>query len=442
MNQFVIICITLGALVWSASLQAETISVQEAIGLAVVNHPEILKTDSAIALTKANRDTVASSWRPQVDVTALGGLESGESDATRKRPGRQQGESGLVTLGASDVSLSITQKIFDGFAIFDELSAAGLQTDAATARKWLAAQTVGEQTARAYGEVLIARARLEDASHSLELQREFLEVVKARIRFGASKQSDREEVKGRIARFAGTVADLEARLADASATYAAVVGVPPQELSPVETLDLPCFRRDNEEQLLTRAPAHIAQKLELKASEELVAAAQKRLYSPSIVFQGGAGESFNRSGTEGMNRQAQLALVGKINLYRGGGDQAAIDSAIAERENSRAELEAVRRDVIQRFHSLNARIAASDEIVRQAKRRVAALQRIKDSGNLAFQVGTRSVTDLLNIELELVEAKSVLVEKTVGKMVDLWAMAALKGDILSEGQKVKECPQN
>ena len=200
----------------------------------------------------------------------------------------------------------------------------------------------------AYLDVLLADRKFRIADERMAILFVRLDARRDRHRLGQISDVDLLELESRYqqARVARMQAEADQRLS--RARLAELLGVPgelPAELSPVPTLDRtrfelpPLDRLENE--VLARHPGLQGLVAELEAAERRVAeaAAGNR---PDLFFEAGAGDYARGFGSR--NRW-HAGLVLSVPLATGGRRDAALARARAERDEVRARLEILRRQL-------------------------------------------------------------------------------------------------
>ncbi|MEL7049432.1 MAG: TolC family protein, partial [Pseudomonadota bacterium] len=195
----------------------------------VVN--EALETNPELAAIRYNRQAIDHELRaarglglPSVDLRAQSG---------RQRDNVKNG-AGFVTSDPwrnhKEISLSASQRLFDGFERDHEVARQKNRVQSARWRVADTANSIALRTVQAYFEVQRAVAVLDAARDNLRALQRLQSRVLRRVNSGLDNAAEETEAGSRVAQAVAIVAEAEARLSDAKALFKAVVGRLPGKL--------------------------------------------------------------------------------------------------------------------------------------------------------------------------------------------------------------------
>jgi outer membrane protein, adhesin transport system len=410
-----------------AFLQASTVhatSLEESVATTLESNPEI-------GIVGANRQAIDQELRqaraqyfPSLDARAAGGPEYTNSPATRNRDGSE-------TLLRLESQLTLSQMLFDGYAAQSEVDRQLARIDSASRRVRETAEFVGLDAIEAHLDILRNQALVALAVQNIEDHQRISDQVGRLEREGAGSIADVTQADARLAAAQSALASARGSLRDAEAAYRTVVGIPPAELEdpvvPVvavpESAEAAAAKAAAENPTVRIADADIeVAKAELEGS--------RSGYYPRLDLELGAGANRNLDGIEGSDVDAQALLVMRYNLFRGGADVARERESFFRLSEAREELGRVRREAVEdALVSYSALLTARDRV--QALRDQAeATRATRNAYAQQFDLGQRSLLDLLDAENELFVARSNLVTSEYTETFAVYRVLAVIGDLL------------
>ena len=248
---------------------------------------------------------------------------------------------------------------------------------------------------------------------------------------GASSIADVVQTEARIAAAQTSLATAQGNLRDAEALYIGVVGVRPGSLEE----PLVPYPAVPESQEAAAAKAAVDSPTVLIAGADIdVADAELRGsragYYPRFDLEVGAAANDNLDGVRGGDVEAQALLVLRYNLFRGGADIAREREAFARLREARETLRQAQRSAEE-----DARIAYNALVTARARTEslraaVEAQRATRDVYAQQFDLGQRSLLDLLDAENELFVARSNLTTAEYTEIFGVYRVLAVIGDLL------------
>jgi len=418
-----------GTLVLGSNLSAGTL--EETIEAALISNPEV-------GVVQADRRAIDQELRqaralylPSVDLRAAAGPEYSNSVTTRNRTTRAQGSDASTTLMRWESQLTLTQMLFDGFATQSEVDRQLGRVSSAAYRVAEAAEFIALDAVEVHLNVLRNQALVELARGNVEQHRRLLSRVDELEREGGGSIADVYQARARVAATESALATAIGNLEDAKALFISVVGSPADGLeesvapvyalpeSPESAASLASV--DSPTVMIANADIEVA-KAELQGS--------RAGYYPSLDLEIGTSANDNIDGLKGSAIDAQALLVLRYNLFRGGGDIAREREAF-QRIN---EAQEARRQA-QRTSEEEARISYNALVTTQARLealrdRVVAQRDTRDTYAQQFDLGQRSLLDLLDAENELFSARSDLTTAEYTRVFAVYRVLAVIGDLL------------
>lgn len=385
------------ALCVAGAVSAQTLP--EVVRTVVEGNPEARVAEATLRATGEELNQARAGYYPSIEVRGDAGYESLET------PGLRAAGAGSRTLIRQQGSLVMRQTLFDGGQVSSEVARQSSRVDAARSRVAETRDSLTLRISEVYLDLLQVDALLGLARDNVVTHRDTATKTRRRFELGVGGRGDVEQAEGRLAVAQATVVNREAALNDARARYERVVGMPPGPLSLPSAPELPVERQQVLDRAAARNPAVHTAIAELAAARAAVEGARAPFY-PKVELEINANRGRDVDGVRGFTNQSTALLVLRQNLFRGGGDLAR-KRELAERQIAAEESLANARRVVQEEASrawvaLNASRDALTFLERHVGASAAALKAYRSQ----FELGRRSLLDLLNAENELFQAQS------------------------------------
>ena len=365
---------------------------------AVSSNPDVTARFNAYRAAADAIDVSRGGFYPRVDLNASVGRDRDSIDS--RTPESR-------SISRSGASLTLTQLLWDGLATRKDVSRLGHERLA----RYFEVLDITEQTAleaaRAYYDVLRYRRLVALAEDNYVQHRSAFNQINSRVRAGVGRGVDLEQAGARLALAESNLSTEVSNLHDVSARYQRVVGeVPPANLPLPTPLNraLPPTANDAAAEAIRRSPAISASVESLRSARSLVAV-RESAYQPKVEarLRGGAGRNFD--GVQDQRRDSTAEIVLNWNLFNGGSDQARVRQQVQLLGQAEDLRDKACRDVRQTVS-----IAYNDtrKLVDQLTyldRNTIAIEKARDAYRQQFDIGQRSLLDLLNAENELYTAR-------------------------------------
>jgi outer membrane protein len=275
-----------------------------------------------------------------------------------------------------------------------------------------ASQDLMTRVAKAYFDVLLARANLNTTRAQKTAVAEQLEQAKRNFIVGTATITDSREAQARydlvVAQELGAENDLEVRVR----ALEQIVGKPvgelaglslPVTLNPPEPVDMNAWVEQAYASSLQVALAQ--QSLEIAARE--VDKSQAGHY-PTLDAVGSLTQNYASSSAQGIGSDVRALVVGvqlNIPLYQGGAISSRVREAVANQERARQDLENARRTVALQTRQAYLGVTSGLGQVKALEQAVASTQLQLESTKLGQEVGVRTAVDVLNADQQLALAR-------------------------------------
>ena len=415
---------------WSAAQQADS---------------ELAAARAAHASAEPQRQQAAALWRPAVGLTAAAGLGYGESrmhNAQFSAPG--MGSSSGVSFGtsvtsgaATRIGVQASQPLYHP-QLRAQQQQLQLQADLGDLQWQAAEQAALLRTSQSYLEMAVA----QEALCLIDQQRASVQkaATEAQDRFdlGAAPITAVHEARAQLAQLTAQRLALEADLRIKTRQLADATQLPPAQLQPRLPKALPVALPDNLAQWQERAAQHNPGLRQLQLAADLARAeADKHRAGASakveLVAQAMqerlSGRGDYGSGARNQQTNALLGVQLSVPLYTGGYRSAKEAQSLAQSNAALAQLDAAREAVARQVH-------ASWLGLEAGRQRVAALQEAlnaslarQDATHTGYQVGHRTLLDMLNADNELASTRLALAKAGSQLLLHQLQLAQLAGQL-------------
>jgi adhesin transport system outer membrane protein len=365
---------------------------------AIDSNPDVTARANALRASIDAIGVARGGWLPRVDAEATVGRS--EDRITTRNPANG-------TLDRNGVALSVTQLLWDGQALTQGIRR--LDHDRQT--RWFELLDTTEQTAleaaRAYLDVARMRRLVELAEDSYVQHRYYQQQIQSRFRAGVGRGVDLEQAGARVALAESNLATETANLHDVTSRYLRVVGEAPPPKPPrpgMLSAGQPVTATEAMNLALRNSWAINAAIENLRAARAAVRE-RESAFMPKVEARVRAGAGRNFDGVPDQKRDASAELLLTWNLYSGGSDQARVRQQ-TNLMNQAADLrDKACRDARQTAAIAYNDVGKLDEMLRALDRNVLAIEKARDAYRQQFDIGQRSLLDLLNSENELYTAR-------------------------------------
>ncbi|MDR0213234.1 MAG: TolC family outer membrane protein, partial [Comamonas sp.] len=400
------IVIAMGAAALSLGSAAQTadnvLQLPKVVEKAVTTHPEVRARYQDFVSSLEGQNIARGGWRPQVTAQGWVGKEwrshmPGQSNYDWNRPGW---------------NLDLRQLIFDGGITSNNIKQWGFEKLSGYYELMATSNNLANEATAAYLDVQRYREMRSLARDNYSVHETTLKQLRERQQSGVGRGVDLEQANGRLALAQTNLMTESNNLNDVTQRYRRVVGeYPVAELEPVAdvgaklpastgTVNFMDSLRTNPSLLSKQALVQAAQAGEKSA---------KGSRAPLVELRAGVGR--DRSQPDGIYRDMQTAHVQVLmtyNLYRGGADEARVRQTAAQAYAARDVADYTCRNVQQELSISWNNIMRLRQQMPFLQEHEQSTAKVRLAYQQQFQIGQRTLLDLLNTENELFDARRAL----------------------------------
>jgi adhesin transport system outer membrane protein len=387
--------VVLGPVVLSGESQAA--SLQDTVGQAVLSNPKIGALKNNRRATEEELNQGRGLYLPQVDLRAAIGPEWADTLSTRSAAPERTGS----PLTRKESSVVIQQRIFDGFEASSEVERQQHRVESAAMRVRESAENTGLDAVQAHIDVVRYRKLVDLSQSNVAVHEGYLERVRERVKSGAGSADEVAQADARLQQALAQLADNRKGLRDAEASYIKTVGDAPVDLEEVG-VPADALAADLESALkqVGNSPTVGIKDADVAVAQAEIGGAESRFY-PKLTLEASGSANADTDGLRAVNRDAQVLLVARWNLYRGGIDMANRREAVARRAQAHDEQVQAVREFEEAIRKAWAEYETTGEQAGLLDKAAYQNGLVRDAYREQFELGTRSLLDLLDSENEL-----------------------------------------
>ena len=419
--------VTLTASVLSASLlmsqSASAQSLTEAVDKTIQSNPNVLAEGYYRRSVDKTIDQARAGYYPQVDLNLGIGRERAENNSTA--PGHSH-------LTRGEAGLSASQMLYDGFATKSAIEQSQSMAESAGYSVFDTAETTSLRAVQVYLDVLRRQDLLKLTEDNLESHERIFSQIEQRSESGVGNSADLEQTRGRLALSEANLTSNQGNLEDALSSYNRVVGNMPE--SPADP-GLDCCDKAPatlEDAMTIAYNQHPALRSAMAQHEAALAQEQgaEAPFHPQVNFELSTRADNDLDGQKGHEKEVLAMLRLRYNLLNGGADKARLEETAflsqQAREEANIAVRDIERDVRLAWNSL-------DNLSHQLpvlKQRMESAKQTREAYQQQFNLGQRTLLDLLDTENEVLTASSEYTNAYYDHLYACYWLAETMGKLL------------
>lgn len=376
-------------------IQAETL--QEAINGMLQSNPEV----RSVAYNRLGRDQevrqAKSGYFPTLEASAGIGYQDVQEPLDD-------------TLYPQQYILSLRQNVFAGLSTLNEVDRQKSRVRSAAYRLQGTSENSALRTSEVYLNVLRRQELLRLSEENLDTHLRIADQIKMRSDSGVASKADSDQVAGRVSLAQSNVIATRTNLIDAHSNYLSIVGHLPTDLQKPVPVDkfLPASLKDAEDAAVKQHPTLKSANADLVARQQQYDVA-KAPYLPVVDIE------VDQNWTEDLDTDGKdaslIAMVRlRYNLFHGFRDEARRAETAHLISEAREIRNNTNRQVVESMRLSWMAFQAAQERIKFLEQRVASTTETAASYTKQFNLGKRTLLDVLDTEAEVIDAKQSLVD--------------------------------
>ena len=422
---------------------ASSQTLEQAVAHTLDTNPDIRIAFNRFKAREEQVNQAIAGYMPSIDISGGYGWEQTNSPSTRRRAGQGDvDDEGVIELMRGEVGFSIKQMIFDGFYTSSEVDRYSFEASADQWALFAAAEDIALDVAKVYVNYIRSEQVLTLAEKNLQSHKDIYEQIKQRTDSGLGSVADLSQITGRLARANANVIAAKNNFYDAKAQFIRIVEKEPENLIvPVPDDDmLPADLSDGLKVAQENHPILKSAASDISAAENERSSAQSNYY-PKLSLELGGNWNDNMDGEDGYSVFANQNVGGhsndliamvrvKYNLFAGGKDLAREKEAAYKIGEAKEIRQRAYRQVVEGVNlAWNAyemlepqKLYIRDHVIAAKDTQVAYSQQ--------FNLGQRTLLDLLDTENELFEARKDYLDAEYDEILSEYRILNATGRLL------------
>ncbi|MGL6258575.1 TolC family outer membrane protein [Vibrio sp. WXL210] len=395
-------------------------TLEQAVAHTLKTNPSIKAQYNEYVSKRYLRRASGGQYLPSIDLDAGIGFQDTE------RP-----ESDFGDLTGREVTLSLTQLLWDGNATLNDMDRTAADAESVRLQLVADAQDIALEVTKIYLDARQAFDLLELSEGNLRTHKKIYTDIKKRVDSGIGSTADLSQVEARIAKAHGNLLAAQNNMYDVHTQFTRIVGMAPQGLiyPRADENFIPPSLQDAIDMAFEDHPV-------IKVSQADVDSAKfqykqsKGVNLPTFTIEASQTWREDMDGLRGSDDETSLMLRMRYNLYNGGSDSARQDN-FAYQLNRSKDL----RDSAYRQVEEGLRLAWSGlDLTRQQKLFLA--DHVDSASNTVvayekqYKIGKRTLLDVLNTENELFEARKSFLDAKYGEQYAKYRILNATGVLL------------
>lgn len=391
--QKISLAISLLSISIAASAQVQTL--KEVTQKAVSTNPEVLAKWHAFQSTSSSRDAASGAYLPSINLNADTGRDNRETRL------------GKTELNRTSTSLNLNQMLFDGFLTRNQVKQLDHLKQVRLYELFDTSETIALEVVRAYADVVRYRKLVTLSEDNYVRHRAVFEQIQAKSKAGVGRRVDLEQISGRLALAEANLITETSNLHDVSVRFQRLVGTMPSK--DLESLTL--FTNGAPGNIVSALNNAFAKHPALLASMENIASVNSGLnsrrsaFQPRLDLKARAERGNNIDFISGRTNNNTAEVVLSWNLFNGGADKARVQEAADQLNLAKDLRDKTCRDIRQTLSiAYNDTKKLTDQLGFLDQHQL-SIEKARDAYRQQFEIGQRSLLDLLDTENELFQAK-------------------------------------
>ncbi|WP_272944686.1 TolC family outer membrane protein [Gallaecimonas xiamenensis] len=375
---------------------------EQAVADTLESHPDLRIVFSRFKAYQEQSRQAKGGYYPQVDLSAGYGYEDTDSPSSRSLTGGKHHQE----LDRGEAAISLRQLLFDGFRVSSEVDRLNNEAKAEQYALLSAAENTALKVSKVYLDVIRQKSILELANRNLASHQRIFDGIRQRTESGIGSSSDLSQIAGRLARAQANVMAAQNNYDDAVANYIREVNARPENLViPVPDADMLPGNLDQALELAkTRHPILNSSKYDVEAAQAERRGAKSNYY-PHFYLEVEQTAGNDLDGFEGHNNDLTAMVRVRYNLFAGGSDAARVRETTYKLGEAKEIQQRAWREVAEGMRlSWNA-LQSLGQQKSYIRRHVEASKETQVAYEKQFNLGKRTLLDLLDTENELFESR-------------------------------------
>ncbi|MFW5440400.1 MAG: TolC family outer membrane protein [Methylophilaceae bacterium] len=400
-----------------------TVTLKEVVEKAIVANPEVQASFHSYKAAVQDQKSAKGGYFPHLDITSnFRNQESVTSNIGHtESPDRQ-------------TQLVLRQMLFDGFATRSEVSRLGHAARVRYYELQDSMQTVALDLTRSYIDIKRYQELTEFAKENYVAHKQLFDRIDERVSAGVARRVDLEQASGRLALAEANLLTEITNLQNVSARYQRLSGeLPPDTLQEVDFFAEGVQPTANEALSLaySQNPSLLSAIENIVATEQEVAGKRAK-YMPRLDLQARKNLDVSSNGRNSSQAADLVELTATFNLFNGFTDQAEIAKSSENLNRSHDLRDKACVDTRQTLVIAYNDVLSLTEQLNYRDRHKISIEKAREAYRKQFDIGQRTLLDLLDTENEYFQAKRIYTNTQRDLHAAYARTYASEGDLLNK----------
>ncbi len=378
-----------------------SMNINEMVQESLYSNPQMQKQVSDYKAVKYDLDRAYAGYKPTLDLTGAYGWEKVDKETDALDNELMRREAGVM----------LRENLFKGFNTHYDVKEQKARIEGARQSALQTANTLALRASEVYLQVLRQKALLDMEQENIDTHERIYTMIRQKTEQGLGRRSDLEQTEGRLAlAYANYIIQMN-NYQDARVNFERIYGrsYPSSQMQKPVGPSLPAADFESLNALAMRYNPTLT--IETANIETRTAKydKEKSLFYPTIDAELSADWNDNIGGVEGQDDSYKAMLRGHYNLYNGGADEALrlqnLQYVKSQHESKKDQERAVTEKLQLSWNS--AQILSRQ--LRCLNLHSKLSKKTSTSYAKEYQLGRRSLLDLLNVELEYIDSRKKII---------------------------------
>ena len=410
------------------SQHANAQSIIEAVAQTLESNPSILAETNRRLSVDQTIDQAKAGYRPTIDLGVGTGWETTDSPTTRAA-----GKGHHESMHRDEANISIRQMLYDGFETKNAVDQSRSLAESAGYSVTDTAESTSLRAIQVYLDVLRRQELLAATETNLDSHEQIYTGIGQRAEGGVGTQADVEQAQGRLALSKANLQANRGNLEDANSNFVRVVGHQPESLMEPSAECCDNVPATLEEALKLAHHQHPALRSAIANHEATLAQTEgaKAPFHPRVDLEIDASANNNIDGSKGHNNDLLAMIRMRYNLLNGGADKARITETEYLGEQAKAQADNAKREIEQDVRLAWNALDSATSRLQYLEQHVKAAEETRDAYQQQFNVGLRTLLDLLDTENELLTARIDYINAYYDRLYACYWVSEATGQLLN-----------
>jgi adhesin transport system outer membrane protein len=408
------------------------VTLKQLVEKVISSNPEVQAKYHAYLGAGYEQDVVHGGFLPKVDISSTYRNQENVDNNSASNSG--------LDIPTWNSEIVLRQMVFDGFATSNEVNRLGHAKRVRYYDLQSAMQNTTLEFMRTYIDILRYTQLSDYAKTNYVVHKQLYDRIKERVDAGVARKVDLEQAAGRLALAESNLLTEATNLHDVTTRIQRLLG----ELPPA-TLEQPEFYKTGVEATASEAlrVAYIKNPDILSTSEDIQATkdevkTKESKYMPRVDLQAHKNLGTSNNGTHSSSAADLLELTMNFNLFNGFSDNAAVSQTIEKLNSANDNRDKACVDTRQLVNIAYNDINQLKEQLGYRDRHQKSIENAREAYRKQFDIGQRTLLDLLDTENEYFQAKRAYSNTEYDLQTAYARLYAAQGELLNKIGSIRQ----